>query len=236
MRQELPAELHNFATTGDSHNSNSVSSKVPFFMSLFNHENTSTSAKEHTRLRLFAALKTCFTTKLFRSAKLGHFHVDKGVYIDQLYRWFLNFPSQNFLIISLEQLHSHPVDIYQCILQFLGVHSTSDDKGVYNNTRVLSRCNLFDSNELSWHCCRPRPLVEGHSQQGANKFTAEVYNMTFLQHKWLNNPNSRRNKSISNTTSLFSGSHEESLRHQLAELYRPYNEKLWQLLGDYKLY
>ena len=42
----------------------------------------------------YEALQTCFGSRLFRHPSLGHRHLDKGIYIDQLERWFRNFPPQ----------------------------------------------------------------------------------------------------------------------------------------------
>ena len=50
---------------------------------------------------LEAALSRCFGP-LLHSARLGGRHVDKGVYADQLERWFANFPRRQFFITSLE--------------------------------------------------------------------------------------------------------------------------------------
>lgn len=51
----------------------------------------------------FKALKHCFNEEkyMFRSPKLGLRHLDKSVYVDQLHRWFFNFPktADNYMIL-----------------------------------------------------------------------------------------------------------------------------------------
>ena len=54
------------------------------------------------RLRLKRSLKYCFGSSMVRSSKLGLRHVDKGVYVDQLYRWFVNFDRQNIIVETVD--------------------------------------------------------------------------------------------------------------------------------------
>jgi len=70
--------------------------------------------------RLEAALAQCFGP-LLHSARLGGRHVDKGVYADQLERWFACFPRRNFFVTSLERWQADAPGELQRLLHFLGM-------------------------------------------------------------------------------------------------------------------
>ena len=53
-------------------------------------------------LMLKESLKCCFGPNEVRSSKLGLRHVDKGIYVDQLYRWFMNFDSRSIIMEAIE--------------------------------------------------------------------------------------------------------------------------------------
>ena len=66
----------------------------------------------------FAALKVCFGPHL-RSRTLGSRHIDKSIYVDQINRWFDNFPRHNFHFISLHSWEHNSTDEYQKLARFL---------------------------------------------------------------------------------------------------------------------
>jgi len=77
-------------------------------------------ASASTRRTLRRRLEHCFGSSL-RTTSLGGLHVDKGVYADQLERWFANFPRENFFITSLEQWKRDAVGEFSRLLRFIGV-------------------------------------------------------------------------------------------------------------------
>jgi len=66
----------------------------------------------------YAALTVCFGGEL-RSRRLGSRHIDKGIYHDQIQRWWANFPRANFHFISLEQWARNASAEYHRLLSFL---------------------------------------------------------------------------------------------------------------------
>ena len=85
---------------------------------------------------LFARLRRCFG-KLFRSPQLGGRHLDKGVYADQLARWFSQFPRGNFFITSTERFFGGP-DEYARLLRFIGAEA-ADWPGTEALAALLTR-------------------------------------------------------------------------------------------------
>lgn len=87
------------------------------------------------------ALSTCFRGEL-RSSKLGLRHVDKGIYFDQLYRWFANFDSRSFMILNLEDF-SKKTDFY--LLKVLNFISTQGGKegGKFRDDKRKSKNKLL---------------------------------------------------------------------------------------------
>lgn len=73
-----------------------------------------------------AALKACFGPSL-RSKELGWRHVDKGVYGEQLERWRLCFPHENFFVFTLEEWVQDPVACFRGLLRFIGAESAESD-------------------------------------------------------------------------------------------------------------
>lgn len=61
----------------------------------------------------------------------------RGVYIDQLQRWFRWFPREQFLIHSSEDLYTNPATIYRQTLEFLNIPDLEPTKkyAVYNKAR-----------------------------------------------------------------------------------------------------
>ena len=48
-------------------------------------------------------------------------YLTRGIYVDQLKRWFKYFPREKFLILKSEDLYSNPSNTYQQVLDFLGL-------------------------------------------------------------------------------------------------------------------
>lgn len=96
------------------------------------HTNGSTASRQ--RL-LRAQLETCFGATL-RSTSLGGRHVDKGVYVDQLDRWFSNFPRENFFLTSLEEWTAEPVKEFTRMLNFIGVESDATTASLARNSSL----------------------------------------------------------------------------------------------------
>jgi hypothetical protein len=49
--------------------------------------------------------------------------VSRGVYAEQLERWFAAYPRDRFLILRSEGFYAETAEWYRRILEFLGVHS-----------------------------------------------------------------------------------------------------------------
>jgi hypothetical protein len=64
-------------------------------------------------------LANCFGDQ-FRAAELGLRHIDKGIYYDQIERWFQNFNRDQFLIIKYEEWIKQPKEYFDKTLQFMG--------------------------------------------------------------------------------------------------------------------
>lgn len=64
--------------------------------------------------------KACFGRNL-RSKRLGSRHVDKGIYIDQLLRWFVSFHPKQFAFIALGNFSMKPFITVSTIIQFMGI-------------------------------------------------------------------------------------------------------------------
>jgi hypothetical protein len=186
------------------------------------------SRLEHTRSNdrqaHYVAVKSCFNS-LLRDAALGKMHVNKGIYIDQLQRWFLNFPPQNFLIVSLEQFELYPQDILGCILQFMSVplHERLQSR------RKPTKCQLWGSNTTYWNCCEVVNKGDVASDTAAIAATdASISRKSYTNTKLLSNANWRRNftDSADNSEKLRS-----ILNHTLYRFYLPYEDQLQLMLG-----
>ena len=62
--------------------------------------------------------KVCFGKSL-RSKSLGSRHVDKGVYVEQLVRWFVNFHPRQFAVVPLSKFAKAPLETLSFLLRFL---------------------------------------------------------------------------------------------------------------------
>ena len=96
------------------------------------------SSSAHGSLQLEAGLVRCFGP-LMNSARLGGRHVDKGIYADQLERWFINFPRENFFITSLEQWQADAPREFARLLQFIGVDPKPESASYLSRRGHLSR-------------------------------------------------------------------------------------------------
>ena len=95
------------------------------------------------------SLESCFGPKMVRSSKLGLRHVDKGIYVDQLYRWFINFNSQNVIIEAIESWSDEIVQnnsflsSFQRVLRFINVRNDVVEKVEQQHSR-----DLYAPNEI----------------------------------------------------------------------------------------
>ena len=85
--------------------------------------------RESTTGDLQAKLKHCFGEG-YRSPSLGGRHVDKGVYYDQLVRWFEVFEPSSFFITSLESISQDPAKVMKEMLHFIGADKDKDGNEV----------------------------------------------------------------------------------------------------------
>jgi Sulfotransferase domain len=83
--------------------------------------------KSEARKNNLRALKFCFGS-FYRDKVLGSRHVDKGIYYDQIQRWYDNFPKRNFYFLLLSKFQKDPAVEYAKLLGFI-FHDTSDADG-----------------------------------------------------------------------------------------------------------
>jgi len=83
---------------------------------------------------LYRANQHCFGAHL-RSPTLGTRHVDKGLYVDQIMRWFASFRRDQFHFILLENFAKKPADQFQDLLDFMNIPIASAG-GIINSPRV----------------------------------------------------------------------------------------------------
>lgn len=96
---------------------------MPQFCSINKQLKPSTTTQQHKK-HYFNLLHKCFGNH-FRSPRLGLRHLDKGIYVDQMLRWLINFNPHQFMIITTQQLKLYPVKTLENILTFvLGENKT----------------------------------------------------------------------------------------------------------------
>lgn len=95
----------------------SSSGLIEYMSLLTNH---SVASHDKGNSQLYQALVKCFGSDL-RSKTLGHRHIDKGIYVDQVLRWLDNFRMDQFLFISLKDMHARPQETFQKVLDFMEV-------------------------------------------------------------------------------------------------------------------
>jgi hypothetical protein len=66
---------------------------------------------------------------MLRSPSLGQRHIDKGVYIDQILRWYASFSPTQFHFMSLEDFSRYPRHGMKALLRFLQVDPGSSGSG-----------------------------------------------------------------------------------------------------------
>ena len=99
--------------------------------------NQSSSQLSQIEAVLYAASKRCFGSKL-RSPTLGGRHIDKGVYVDQIIRWYASFRKEQFHFIPLERFSVDPRNQFQDLLDYLQVPS-GEEKYVNRVVSVMER-------------------------------------------------------------------------------------------------
>ena len=82
-------------------------------------------------------LKRCFGASI-QSTTLGLRHVDKSIYIDQIFRWYLNFPSTNFYILTIEEWEQDPFGHYTQLLKFINPNYHVPEDGENELQRLLT--------------------------------------------------------------------------------------------------
>ena len=90
------------------------------------------------------ALRHCFGS-LYRSKSLGTRHIDKGIYYDQIQRWYENFPSYNFYFVSLRKFESNPDEEFSKLIKFVF------GKGAVDKKRNISEETINSSASTSIH-------------------------------------------------------------------------------------
>lgn len=91
---------------------------------------------------LYNANKRCFGANL-RSPALGTRHIDKGIYIDQLLRWYASFNPTQFYVGTLEAFAREPREQFQDILDFVAVPS------VLNGPPLTSKIYLANESAMT---------------------------------------------------------------------------------------
>lgn len=87
-------------------------------------------------------------------------HVNKGVYDEQLNRWFAYFAPENFLVVSLEQFRNHSMATFAQVCAFLGVHVVGP--GSFP-TRQKLEAQLNKKYNIGMNTRTSPPLPETHS-------------------------------------------------------------------------
>jgi hypothetical protein len=147
-------------------------------------------------------MKQCFGSRL-RHRSLGSRYVDKGIYVDQLLRWFSVYPRDHFYISTLERWEKDPQHEYDALMAFLesphGQLSTSTNHKSPPST-VSPAANV--------------------SQSGSyRKFQPDFTKRRLIKPNHLSSMEGSRSRE------------EVALREYLKGFYKPYNEHLEHVLG-----
>lgn len=161
---------------------------------------------------LYSANKRCFGTHL-RSPALGTRHIDKGVYIDQIIRWYASFKPFQFHVGTLESFALAPVERLQDILDFLAVPSAAGSGIGIFGTSTDADTQLTD---LRTPISLNKSDVHSRANIGLRKYDALVNQLDFGK-KRLERPNKR----IPELSSV-----GEKQLSALYAFYKPYNELL----------
>jgi Sulfotransferase domain len=84
--------------------------------------------KSDARKNNLQSLKFCFGSS-YRDKVLGSRHVDKGIYYDQIQRWYDNFPMRNFYFLLLSKFQNDPATEYAKLLGFIFHDTYPADEG-----------------------------------------------------------------------------------------------------------
>ena len=117
----------------------------------------------------FRALKVCFGSHL-RSRKLGSRHIDKGIYADQIRRWWDNFPRHNFHFISLHEWERNATAEYSKLIDFI-FRDDHTHPSHYHHPSSLSDPQRFAHKRLA----KPNALSRDSSQQLNPAFQKILY-------------------------------------------------------------
>ena len=106
-----------------------------------------------------SALKFCFGS-LYRDKSLGSRHIDKGIYHDQIQRWYDNFPSHNFHFISLKKFEQNSVFEYHRLLDFiLGNRSETKNSSFFSDLTSSTFISINKSSSVLENMLAKRRLV-----------------------------------------------------------------------------
>lgn len=143
---------------------------------LTNHTSNIITAEHNIKSNsYFKALQLCYGDEL-RSPQLGHRHIDKGIYVDQIHRWWDNFPSKNFYFILFDNFIENPKEEFRKLLDFINNDEYLYDNQNKNTTikdleqrlRMLEitekmkfdKRRLFKPNSLSENATLPSSLIK----------------------------------------------------------------------------
>lgn len=90
---------------------------------------------QHRGLDEMTILRQCFGP--MRDSNLGKRHIDKGIFYDQLERWFSLYPRENFLIVTLEDFSKDPLTEFEKVCKFLGVDMVG--RNAFNSTEAVQK-------------------------------------------------------------------------------------------------
>jgi len=162
------------------------------------------------RADLLRSLSTCFGHGNLRAAALGDRHVDKGIYVDQFFRWFANFDSKLFYVTFVENLDRNPSRFFRRLLHFLqsNMSEKMDHASTVNDVVMKADKRLVSPNIIG-------------------------RNISQLILKW-------RLSTISNETTLTSDDLDlvnlyMTIKTKLRNFYRPYNSLFVKLMLSVRL-
>ena len=89
--------------------------------------------------RLKTALSNCFGAANLRTGNiLGLRHVDKGVYVDQFFRWFINLDASTFYVAYIEAWNIFAESCFADLIEFLRPRSTEDSSSMHERAENIS--------------------------------------------------------------------------------------------------
>ncbi len=128
------------------------------------------SEEEFQRRLLLEGLNSCYGKKQVRSRELGLYHVDKSIYVDQILRWWINFPlSEQFIIMRSETFFTQPSQTIQVIHALLRSNHSS-----HSSPSITAKAKrLF----------HPNSLAEDHTL--SNEIVREYYKYFDIYNRFL---------------------------------------------------